>query len=98
MLSSLQRSQANVRKKRYRKRQKEKGLCRNCHLPIYRGSCCYYHDLIEIKRSKEKKKRRIEKGKCVACGKPLAEEEKEYRTCYNCRGRLYPIKIYEITT
>jgi hypothetical protein len=57
--------QGRKKSQTYRRKQKERGLCRHCPLPIYRDSRCYYHFLKYLQTDKQKKQRRKENGKRI---------------------------------
>jgi len=83
---------------KYRKKNKEKGLCRYCPRPIFKHDCCEYHYQIKLVVNRAGKKRKIEKNLCPRCGQPLIEEEIGlYQHCMNCRSHISLIKIYETT-
>jgi hypothetical protein len=90
--------QGRKKSKTYRIRQKERGLCRSCPLPIYRDNRCYYHYLKQLQIDKQKKQRRFDNNRCTGCGQPLIEEEKGRAVCFNCGIHTYPIKINETYT
>jgi hypothetical protein len=90
--------QGREKTKTYRRRQKERGLCRHCPLSIYKEDRCYYHYLKNVQSDKQKKQRRRENGKCASCGQPLILEEQGRTVCFNCGSHIYPIKINETFT
>ena len=74
----------NEIKRNYKRRQNEKGLCRDCPNKKVPGHCyCQYHLEENRKRNIKRGKLRARNGICKNCGTPLGSDEvKEGRTCH----------------
>jgi hypothetical protein len=78
------------RRKLYRIRHAEQGLCNYCSNPVsYIGSRrCVKHSLIQRKYAAKYKTNLMEKGLCRSCSGQMTEIDIGHNECINCREKL----------
>lgn len=81
---------------RYRRSQKERGLCVCCPQPAAPGRMkCYRHLNAHTKIRKRSRAARIANRQCGGCGSPLVEiMDDGFVSCLNCRMGLYGTVVF----